>query len=680
MAKESAAPPTQNESVPAGPPITLRDRFLIFPTRPLPSLSTPSSQAYGVEDRRDPSRQLYALVCRPTLPSRIVAARALTDLQVPGFQALVDWGTVHWPAAGRCCFVVVYDRPLGPCLMSDPEAEFPRYGETEFVRNILSPLAGALKEIHSRGVTHRAIRLSNIFFLVGEREGIALGDCLTTPPAFDQPPLFETIASATCQPAGRGAGKVSDDWYSLGVVFMLLLLGRNPVAHLSDEELLARKIAVGSYSALVGDERLPVSLIEMLRGLLCDDANERWDADALGQWMDGRRLNPLQPHIAKRAKRPFGFADREFKTARELAFAFAERWEEAIPYVTDGRLELWLRRSIEDKEAAQQVATAVRDATTNMGDRRVLMDVMMARVSIILDPTGPIRYKNFAAMPDGFGNALAVMIAEGGDVRVFAEVILREIPSHWIAQQDEYSAEYSKLSAHFRDMRELLQQTGLGGGIERCLYETNADVPCMSPLVAEEYVYEIKSILAALNTAARKTDPKSWPIDRHLAAFIASRGSSDMSRQVMSLNDPTPQRATLAVLSLLASLQWRTGPEEAHGLASWLGGLVGPVIQSYHSRTRRRAMEREIPRLVRKGSLVELYRLLDDPDERRKDDEEFAWAKAQYLAAVREEADLQSANERREEIALMMGQQSAALISVIISLFTISMLVIVRVW
>lgn len=107
---------------------------------------------------------------------------------------------------------------------------------------------------------------------------------------------------------------------------------------------------------------------------------------------------------------------------------------------------------------------------------------------------------------------------------------------------------------------------------------------------------------------------------------------------------------------------------------------MGPVIQSYHSRTRRRAMEREIPRLVRKGSLVELYRLLDDPDERRKDDEEFAWAKAQYLAAVREEADLQSANERREEIALMMGQQSAALISVIISLFTISMLVIVRVW
>ena len=37
--------------------------------------------------------------------------------------------------------------------------------------------------------------------------------------------------------------------------------------------------------------------------------------------------------------------------------------------------------------------------------------------------------------------------------------------------------------------------------------------------------------------------------------------------------------------------------------------------------------------MVRKGNLAELYNCLDNPDERQRDAEGFAWAKAEFAAA-----------------------------------------------
>lgn len=680
MGKEPAAAAAQGEGKSAGAPALLRERFNLLADKPLPELNTPSAQAFVAEDRRDSARQLYTLVTRPTLPARMAAARSLRGVQAAGLQSLVEWGTVPWQPAGRYCFAAVYDRPVGGRVMVGLTDEFQRYDEVELIRKAVTPLVAAIRECNTRGVTHRAIRPTNLFYMTGERDGLAVGDCVTTPPGYDQPAIFEPIESAMCHPAGRGAGRLAEDMYALGVTLVILLLGRNPVAQIEDDAVLAYKITIGSYATLVGDERLPVPLIEMLRGLLCDDAEERWDLDALSLWLDGRRLNPLQPRVEKRANRPFAFNDREYLNCRELAIAFAQDWEAGMPAVVDGRLELWLRRSVEDKDRAQNVATAVREATTSMGDRRVLMDVMMARVCIALDPAAPIRYKGFSAMPEGFGPALALLYSEQGDVRLFAEILMRGIPSQWLAARDSYTIENAGLDARFGDLRDHLQQTGLGGGIERCLYDLNDGLPCLSPLVADDYVWEIKGLLAALDAAAaRRGDHKAWPIDRHIAAFVACRAGNDISRLVPTLNGATPERTALAMLNVLARMQWRLGPEEVHGLASWMGGLMGPVIAGYHSRDRRRVMEREIPRLVRKGSLTDLARLLDDPDERQKDGEEFTWAQREYAAAMQEVSEMERADDRRDEIAARIGRQAAAMISVVVALLTMSLLVIIRV-
>ena len=251
-----------NEGPPAGPPGVLRDRFLIRSNVPLPDLSTPNAEAYATEDRRDTKRSLYALICRPELPPRVNVMRALRGVSSLGLQQLVEWGPMTWPPLGRQCMTVVYERPVGKRVMPSMRSEIRRIDEYDITRKVIEPLVNAVKELRSRGITHRAVRPTNLYYMDEAGERLAIGDCATAPPAFDQPIVFETIESGMCNPIARGSGTYSDDLYALGVTLVFLLMGRNPVAHLDDDALLRAKIQSGQLqrpggrgAAAAGDDR-----------------------------------------------------------------------------------------------------------------------------------------------------------------------------------------------------------------------------------------------------------------------------------------------------------------------------------------------------------------------------------------------------------------------------------------
>lgn len=684
MAEAAAEEVVQAEggvAKPAGPPGLLRDRYLIRSNQPLPELSTPNAEAFMAEDKRDSNRSLFALICKPELPPRVNVMRTLKGAYSPGLQQLVEWGPMNWAPAGRQCMTVVYERPGGKRVFQNLRSEIRRIDEYDITKKVVEPLASAMKELSQRGITHRSIRATNLFFMDGSGERLALGDCVTSPPAFDQPMVFETIESGMTSPIARGGGTYADDLYAMGVTIVFLLLGRNPVAGIDDESLLRQKIAQGTYNTLVGDERLPLSMIELLRGLLCDDADQRWDLESLDLWLSGRRLSPLQPRIEKRAARGFPFNSKEYFNCRELAVALAKNWEAAIPPVLEGKLELWLRRAVEDKERAQVVADVVRISLSGGVDKKVAGDLMLCKVLILLDPSAPIRYKGFNAMPDGFGSALAAIMAQKSDNRLFAEIILREVPKLWFEARPQYQPDNSLMENNFRELRNYLTQTGMGFGLERCLYELNDALPCQSPLVGEEYVVELKELMPALNAAAgKRSEYKQWPVDRHLAAFMGARARSDIDRHLTTLAESDPSKSLMALLNLFAVFQYRLGPESVPNLAAWIGHLTNPVVQAFHSREKRKELEKEIPKLVRKGSIVEIYNLLDNPEARGKDDAEYSWAQAQYQAAEEEIRRIQAEEDDRDKEADRVGKQTAAVIGILIGLVTVTIVVIMKVW
>ena len=86
-----------------------------------------------------------------------------------------------------------------------------RIPDHQFPKLIIAPIAEALAELGLKGITHRAIRPDNIYYMDEQRTRIVLGDCCTSVPAYDQPVVLESIESGMCEPSGRGSGMYVDD-------------------------------------------------------------------------------------------------------------------------------------------------------------------------------------------------------------------------------------------------------------------------------------------------------------------------------------------------------------------------------------------------------------------------------------------------------------------------------------
>ncbi len=659
-------------------PPTLRERYVIDPSQELAELSQPSVKAYAVQDKRDPGRPLFALVCKPNLQPRMNALGFLKGENIRGLLPLVDYGIIHWPIFNRRCMVVIYQRPAGGRLIDALKSGKLKLNEHELPRKIIEPIAVALRELAPNDIPHRAIRVENLYLFEEEKQTIVVGDCATTPPGYDQPTSFEPIERAMATPDGRGKGNIGDDLYALGASIVTLILGHNPVAKLSDDQVLAAKVEQGTYATLCGRERVPLHLLEPLRGMLSDEPDERWTLEEVDFWVSGRRMTPMQKKAAKKAESRFSFAGRDHGTVRTLAHAFTCHVNEAARVIRKGQLETWLRRSIKDNDMAEAVAAAVEAARAHERDFQGSDDYLVTKVSIILDPKGPIRYKGLAFIPEAFGTVLATEYMEKGAAPKCAEVLGQDLPGLWVILQPNYTPGHSNIEKLFVQLRSHAANRDLGYGMERCLYEFNPMLPCQSSFISDEYVMDIRQLLPALDQAGNHVDTTLRPLDRHVAAFIAHRLGSDVEPHLRTMADPSPSLQVNGMVSLLAYVQWRLGPESLLGLTSWVGGLLAPSINSYHSRSVRRELERAIPKVIRQGSLPELYNLIENQNKRESDREGFEIAVEEFAEAEADVRTVEHSDGNDATLAEIKGQEAAAMTSIMLTMLSMAVLILIE--
>jgi hypothetical protein len=134
----------------------------------------------------------------------------------------------------------------------------------------------------------------------------------------------------------------------------------------------------------------------------------------------------------------------------------------------------------------------------------------------------------------------------------------------------------------------------------------------------------------------------------------------------------------MGMLSLLAYIQWKLQVSALYGLSSWIGGLLGPAINTYHSRSKRREIEKKIPSLVRNGSLPELFDLIENSSDRKSDAKGFEEATMEYAQAESEIQEIIDTKEDRRLTADKNGRQTAAVVSVVIAMIVSSILLIIE--
>ena len=207
-----------------------------------------------------------------------------------------------------------------------------------------------------------------------------------------------------------------------------------PLAQLDDSAILRRKLELGTYAALAGDERLPPIIGDLVRGMLAEDPEHRPTPTLLRDPASarGRRVAARPP---RRAQRPIVLGSGEAWNARSLAYALAIEPDQGLNALRANHVEQWLRRGLGDAQLATRVEELVRHRNLDMSPNDVDGEAaLVMRAIAVLDPLAPLCWRGLALWPDGIGTALAAAQASKPDAVVpLEEIILREEAGNWAA-------------------------------------------------------------------------------------------------------------------------------------------------------------------------------------------------------------------------------------------------------
>ncbi|MDD3370346.1 MAG: serine/threonine protein kinase [Alphaproteobacteria bacterium] len=653
-----------------GQSVTLGGRIEIFPSMPLPELNTPGGPAYTARFRSDASSSLYAIVCQSKIPPRLDSIQSLRSLDDPGIVRLVDAGVVQW-IDGTYTYALIYQKPTAPALFATLDETHPTLSEDTINRHFIAPLIQALISFDNIGFVHNSIRPTNIFWRSGTAVPPQIGESLSVPPGFGQPVLFETLERSLASPLGRGIGTHADDCYAFGVSLAFLIVGTNPVAGMGDRAIIDLKMQRGSFATIVGSHRILPTHIEILRGLLADDPLQRWTSADLDQWLNGRRMTPKSSDANRRAVRHFIFMDKEYWQIGPLVEAFVENPAEATKAVENESLNKWLLRAMNDKERAERVEDVVNDLKRN-GKTAHYEEQLVARVCMALDNRSPIRYRGISAMPAGLPTLLVEAVQGGASMQPLSEMITSQLVSLWIQLQGEQRTNYIALGQLFDRVRIALEKSTFGNGVERAVYETNSALPCLSPMLAGQYVATPKMLLPALERVAAGGGKSREPMDRHIAAFLIVREKRS-EKIFFAFNSPDDStRRGLDLLTLFGELQNKYGPEELPRLAAWLSPVVEPALRRYASKPLRESLQKQAKEFVAQGRLSDLLRLIDDPRRLVHDEQDFVAARLLYLNIQKEILALEARTRNRGDVERISGKPLAVTISSLLAVIIVS--------
>lgn len=607
-----------------------------------PKYSNQYVGAYAAKSISADGREYIAYVCEPQYTPRNRLGPAYASIANAALLRLIGSGIGRIAEQNLNRFVFIYENALGkPIVESDVNVAMGMKAERVMER-VVTPLIGVLKDLRDNDIVHGGIRASNIFD--GGKENydyVVLGECLSLPPSMAQPSIYEPIDRALAQPTGRGLATNQDDLYSLGVTIALLMRTKDPMKGKTDAEVLQNKMQYGTYSTLLAaEEHFSGAVLELLRGLLYDDRNQRWTLDEVLTWMDGRRLSPKQSVKKLKAARPLAFNGKTYSYPALLARDLFQRPQEAVQLAESGELYQWIKRSLDDEMMLMRFESAIASAEEG-GRGGNYWDRLISRVAIALDPEGPIRYKNLSLTGEGIATALAEAFVVNKDLPVYTEIFTSTLLSYWMTTLTDLNHDMANFVTRFDACRNYVRQPGPGFGLERVLYFLNPDVHCLSPVVSRFYARTPEEFLQAAEEIAADTQHRPARLmDRHSIAFLCVKDRKVAEPYLYDLASNEPFKYSLGTLQCLASIQRYYKMPPMRHLTQWMAEFIEPVFDRFHDRDVRRELRKKVSEVRDRGDLGKLLAILDNAELLRTDLMNFRAAMRQYRLLVAEHDDL----------------------------------------
>lgn len=609
-------------------------RYLIQLNQLLTDYCSDFAQAYSVIDKSEKDEtSSYCLIYNEGAPIRLHVINALKSISNQHIITPLASEICHISSLDQYRFVVVLNKPKGQTLASFIESNGP--SSEEFIaKTLILPLASALDALDGLDVMHGCVNPNTIFIDPSTRF-VTLGECVSTTSGYSQHEPYEIVGRSVTSALGKGEGNVSADYYALGVIALFAQLGRAPLEGVDEDTILISKLTNGTFNTLLKNADLSPSLTDLYRGLLNDKDIMRWSASQLKDWAKGKYFNLVRIPPPVEATRSISFNEVQYFNRQALAHALFREWKIAKKFLREDKLTKWIEGSVGNPELAAQLRqvqkiTSVGRLVTGIFD---LDDELVARSIYLLNPTGPFQFKNISINPNAFGNMIAYEFSkkrlEASQTIAFA---MANRFFGYLETVTEREEQDEKLLWHLRNSIEFIGKTNLGFAIERCLYELNPGLPCQSPMVSSAFPANSRQLLEALDELCKKNS-EVYPMDRHIAAFIASRINLNNDIRIKGLIDhpKMSNNRHIQATALLMQAQKESGIKALKGLASVMAQHLHSLVDSIHGKAYKKELTDNINKVANEGSLISLYRVISDPQILIADQRGFDEAKRQYM-------------------------------------------------
>jgi eukaryotic-like serine/threonine-protein kinase len=604
----------------------LQERYEIDVSREVSAFSKRHAKAYHVTDKQLPSRKCIGYVVDYYHPHRHTALGKLREVHHPHLIELVEAGIVFIEPWKANRFVIIYEQPEGVSLASLLEQK-QFYKPSEIMKRLIAPIAAALQKLEASEVHHGNINPDNIFI---SPTRVILGDCLAEPAGLMQPDIYEPLEHIQAPPDVRGNGTMASDMYALAIIALDVMNVLGSRKQLTREQLLSVLLTRGSYNSFVLQEQMmPLSVVDFLRGVLIETPSERWKPDHIMLAAGGKQFNLIAPNIPQDSKRTQSFEGVEHTTMRALAYAFRASPDAACNTLRDPKFIKWLETipyQAETKDRMEKVSQRMRRITASSAQRHELL----ARAISILDPDGPIRYKELSVHPSHLPLFLCQLMrsADMNQRSLLQELLTADLIVFW---RELRPSHFHSLGWDPEAIRSVLRFHSLGFGIERLMYEMNPAMSCLSQDYLPYYATNAKTLLQILDSTAMQHEQSPF-LDRHIMAFISARAGIRKEVPMKEYKD-YPEIANhleLKSIIMLAVIQEKTKAGALHGLSCRASLVIIECIEAFRSRDVRASLSRDMKIALPKGSLGLLVRILQNKDYLNKDTMGYQVAAVQF--------------------------------------------------
>lgn len=649
----------------------LLKRFTLFPNQRLPDFDHPFAKAFAATDEFNTSRQMYAMVCENNIPYRHQAIQSVLGATSPHITSLLGAGVVHCSHLSESRYVLFMEKPAGVRLSELMKTQ-PRLHEHKIIDFVLQPVVRGLLALREKQLSHGNICPASLF--IGAEQSV-LAECYSLPCGTMQHYLYKPMERQMCDPLGYGEASEQTDVYALGIMAYELLYGLDRFRNIEQDDFIKLAMNLTTYQLFANNREFSDAFQDFFRGTMNDNPSERWGIDQVMQWLGGKRFNMIAPVPPKEAARPFTFGGENFFSRRLLAHAFHRNWREATKDIKHMKLERWCETSLHRPEMAERIERALRIAGEASTERHV--SDMMTRIIAILDPTGPLRSLSLSLRPDAIGLILASLMDQT-DQPEFAQIINMvdtDVSSFWLELSEaNRSTEMSQTLWKLQRDRAFIKNTNPGFGIERLLYDMNPSLPCQSNILKQYHITTVIDALHTLDAIATHLAPDTSFMDRHLAAFIASR--IDMGKDVkmhdFAAMPSLMNNQELRVLKILARAQQKADKKdnlELVGLCAWAGMRLEKMIDEIHNRVLRKRLKLQLRKLASTGNLNDLLNAVLNREIATRDYEGFTRAIA--LHEINHKRIEKLENQRLlDHMAAELGGRMSTMISYVILVLT----------